>query len=89
VVMGLERPRQELVGVALHLEGAHVALQLGADAGLRDRVEPPAGDLLAGVDPLGRELVGDLLRVGDGARDDRPLQHLLRGEVVPREDVSG
>ena len=74
----VERAGEGLVDVALHLEGADVALQVGADAPLGDGAEPPRRHLLAFKRRLGGDQAADLVGAGDCARDDAAPRNLER-----------
>ena len=82
-----QRAREQLVRVAGELEGAHRALQLGADAALGRRREAARRDLLAGVDRLRRDQVEDLVGVRDRARHDTAPDELGLDEHALARDV--
>src|SRR5512146_1135775 len=83
MVADLERAREQLVRVAVELVGALRALDLRPDALLPRRSKPPGRDLLALVDVLGCDVLGELVGRGDRARDDCLARNgLLRQELL-------
>ena len=81
-VTGLQRPREELVGVARDLHCPLRARDRCADASCGLRREPPGAHLLAGERRLGGDEAGELRSVRDRAGHDRGAGDADRAQQV-------